>query len=146
MLRRVQTLLAALWGGFLLSIAGVVMPGAFAVLERAQAILLAKHVFKLEAQISLGLALLLMMFERRAARDGGPAISAEILLPAAAMFCTVVGYYVLQPMMEDALLGASAGSSGMSAMALHGMSMGFYALKTLLVLALAWRVSRSRAS
>ncbi len=143
MLRRIQMLLAALWGGFLLSVAGVVMPGAFAVLERAQAILLARHVFKLEAQISLALALLLMMMERRAARDGAAsAISAEFLLPAGAMFCTVVGYYVLQPMMDDALHGAA----GMSAMALHGMSMGFYALKTLLVLALAWRVSRSRAS
>lgn len=138
MLRRVQMLLAALWGGFLLSVAGVVMPGAFAVLERAQAILLARQVFKLEAQISLGLALLLMMMERRAVRDGGPTLSAEFFLPAGAMFCTVAGYYVLQPMMDDALHGAP----GLSAMALHGISMGFYGLKTLLVLALAWRLSR----
>jgi len=142
MLRRAQMLLAALWGGLLLSIAGLVMPGAFAVLERAQAILLAGHVFRLEAQVSLAAALLLMMMERRAVRDGGPVVSAEVLLPAGAMFCTVVGYYVLQPMMENALHGAS----GMSAMALHGMSMGFYGIKTLLVLVLAWRLSQSRAS
>ena len=143
MLRRAQSLLAALWGGLLLCVAGLVMPSAFAVLERAQAILLAGRMFSLEAQISLAAALLLMMMERRHARDGqGRAASAEFLLPAGAMFCTVAGYYVLQPMMEAAL----AGASGMSAMALHGLSMSFFALKTGLVLVLAWRLSRPRAS
>jgi hypothetical protein len=143
MLRRVQLLLAALWGGLLLSIAGLVMPSAFAVLERSQAVLLAGRIFSLEAQISLGVALVLMMAERRMARDGaGPAASAEFLLPAGALFSTVAGYYVLQPMMQAAL----AGAPGPSAMALHGMSMGFFALKTGLVLALAWRLSRRPSS
>ena len=143
MLRRVQGLLAALWGGLLLCVAGLVMPSAFAVLERSQAILLAGRMFSVEAQISLAAALILMMMERRHARDGqGRAASAEFLLPAGAMFCTVAGYYVLQPMME----AARAGAPGLSAMALHGLSMGFFALKTGVVLVLAWRLMKKPAA
>ena len=49
---------------------------------------------------------------------------------------TVAGYFALQPMMATARAGQGAWSFG----ALHGMSVGFYALKALLVLVLAWRL------
>ena len=55
MFARLQALLAALWGGFLLCVAFVATPSAFAVLGRAQAGAYVARVFALEAQISLAL-------------------------------------------------------------------------------------------
>ena len=145
---RLQMLLAALWGGFLLCVAFVATPSAFALLERAQAGLLVGRVFSIEAQISLAAALILMLLERRLARDAveagaaSNAFSMELLLPAIALFCTIAGYYGLQPLMAD----ARAGSGVASFAALHGASLAFFAIKALAVLALAWRLSRPRSS
>ncbi|MFY7865582.1 DUF4149 domain-containing protein [Roseateles sp.] len=142
MLNRFSALLAALWGGLLLSVAGLAAPSAFAVLERAQAGLVVARLFSLEAQLSLGVGLLLMLMARRRARDRGlPPISAEFLLPAGALFCTVAGYYALQPLMA----AAKAGQGAWSFMALHGVSLGLYGIKLLLVLALAWRSTAAKA-
>ena len=138
-LYRSRAVLAALWGGLLLCVAFVAAPSAFAVLERTEAGLLVGRVFELEANISLAVALLLMMIERRIGREAeGPAFTTDFLLPAGALFCTVAGYHALQPMMA----AAKAGQGGMSFMTLHAISFGFYGLKTLLVLALAWRASK----
>ncbi|MFX6794107.1 DUF4149 domain-containing protein, partial [Acinetobacter baumannii] len=70
---KLQALLAALWGGFLLCIAFVATPSAFAVLERAQAGAFVARVFAIEAQVSLALGLVLMMIERRLTRDANEA-------------------------------------------------------------------------
>lgn len=142
MLTRLQALLAALWGGFLLCVALAAAPSAFAVLERAVAGLYVGRLFQVDAQVSLGAALLLILFERRHARDAveagqaAAALSAELLLAAGALFCTVAGYYGLRPLMADARAGAGVASFA----ALHGVSLGFFALKGLAVLALAWRL------
>ena len=139
LLRRSRAMLAALWGGLLLCVAFVAAPSAFAVLERPQAGLFVARVFALDANISLAAAVLLMMIERRLRRDeGGPAFTAEFLLPAGALFCTVAGYFALQPAME----AARAGQGSVPFLTLHAISLGFYGLKGLLVLALAWRTSR----
>lgn len=58
-----------------------------------------------------------------------------------ALFCTVAGYYGLQPMMAD----AKAGHGIASFAALHGVSLGFFGVKGLAVLALAW-ISPRRSS
>lgn len=148
MLARLQTLLAALWGGFLLCVAFAAAPSAFAVLERAQAALLVGRVFSVEAQVSLAAALILMLLERRRARDAVEAgaasniFSMELLLPAVALFCTIAGYYGLQSLMADARAGTGVASFA----ALHGASLAFFAVKGLAVLALAWRLSRLRSS
>jgi hypothetical protein len=144
---RLQALLAALWGGFLLCIAFVATPSAFAVLERAQAGAYVARVFSIEAQVSLALGLVLMAIERRIARDtldaGGPSeqFSIRLLLPVVALFCTIAGYYGLQPLMA----AARAGTGVASFAALHGVSLAFFGVKGLSVLALAW-VSQRRTS
>ncbi len=135
LLRRSQPLLAALWGGLLLCVALVAAPSAFAVLERAQAGLVVARLFALEANISLAAALLLILIERRL---HAATVSANFLLPAGALFCTVAGYFALQPMMAAAKMG----QGNLSFLTLHAISFGFYGLKTVLVLALAWRASK----
>ncbi|KQV92022.1 DUF4149 domain-containing protein [Pelomonas sp. Root1237] len=147
MFARLQALLAALWGGFLLCVAFAAAPSAFAVLERAQAGAFVARVFAIEAQVSLALGLVLMMIERRIARDtlegGGVSqqFSARLLLPVVALFCTIAGYYGLQPLMADAKAGAGVASFA----ALHGASLAFFGVKGLAVLALAW-ISPRRSS
>jgi len=148
MFARVQALLAALWGGFLLCVAFAAAPSAFAVLEKANAGLFVGRLFSIEAQVSLATALILMLLERRLARDAveagaaSNAFSMTLLLPAVALFCTIAGYYGLQPLMADARSGAGVASFA----ALHGASLAFFAVKGLAVLALAWRLSRPRSS
>jgi hypothetical protein len=85
-----------------------------------------------------------LMVERQrsqaaAARRAGSVFSANILLLLGTLFCTVAGYFAVQPMMEAARAGQGTVSFGM----LHAISAGFFALKGLLVLALAWRLSRT---
>ena len=87
--------------------------------------------------------MLLYLAARRLAREAaaagrGSVLSAELLLVFGALFCTVLGYFALQPMME----AARAGQGSFSFAALHGASMALYALKTLFVVSLAWRLTR----
>ena len=140
MIARLQALLAALWGGLLLCIAFVATPSAFAVLERAQAGAFVARVFAIEAQVSLALGLVLMMIERRLTRDANeagqtvPQFSMRLLLPVIALFCTIAGYYGLQPLMAEARTGTGVASFA----ALHGLSLAFFGVKGLAVLGLAW--------
>ena len=144
-LARLRALLAGLWAGQLLCIAALAAPNAFATLERAQAGAYVGRLFSMDAALSLALGLLLAMMARRLQRDvtpgeqAGPVMTAELLLPLLALFCTVAGYYALQPLMEAARAGPGALSFG----ALHGISMLFFSAKTLAVLALAWRTARA---
>ena len=65
-------------------------------------------------------------------------MSMATLLLLGTIFCTAAGYYGVQPLMAQARLGRGAWSFA----ALHAVSASFYALKTLLVVALVWRFSR----
>ncbi len=139
---RGAALLAGLWAGGLLTIGLIAAPGAFAVLPSADAGRLAGRLFAQEARIGLGLAVALFLIERWRARQAaqagqGSAMSANMLLLLGALFCTVAGYFALQPMMAAARAGQGAWSFG----TLHAVSAGFFGLKALLVLVLAWRLA-----
>ena len=145
---RAMAVVAGLWAGALLAIALIGAPAGFAVLaERSDAGRVAGHMFVREAYLSLALAVVLFILERGRARriaeqEQGSVLSTELLLLAGALFCTVAGYFALQPMMA----AARAGQGTLSFGALHAISTVFYGLKTLLVLVLAWRLSRPRVS
>jgi Domain of unknown function (DUF4149) len=133
--------LAGLWAGVLLCIGLLAAPAAFAVLPSADAGRVAGRLFAQEAYLSLVLVVLLFAFERKRAmvdaRAGrGSVLSANILLLMGALFCTVAGYFAVQPMMAAARAGQGTWSFG----ALHAASAGFFALKALLVCVLAWRM------
>ncbi len=137
LLRRSFVVLTGLWLGMVATLALVAAPAVFALLERAVAGRVAGQMFRAEAHVALALALLLLIIERRLSRrsDGGATFSGNLMLVLAALFCTVLGYFALQPMMEAARAGAGRFSFG----ALHGVSSGLFALKGVLLLVLAWR-------
>jgi Domain of unknown function (DUF4149) len=140
-IRRAAALLAGLWAGVLLGVGVFGAPAAFATVASADAGRMAGRMFAQEANLSLALSVLLFLMQRWQARQGFEgqlqrALTPEILLIAGAMFCTVAGYFALQPMMAAARAGQGALSFG----ALHGLSMLFFVLKGLLVLTLAWRL------
>lgn len=126
----------------LVTISAVATPVPFAVLERAAAGLVVSGVFRIEAYASVAFAVLLFGFERsearRAADNGvGSAFSASMLLILGALFCTVLGYFAIQPMMAQARAGQGSWSFG----SLHLASTVLFAIKAVLVLVLAWRAS-----
>lgn len=132
MLPRLRVLLPALWAGLLLCIATLATPAAFAMAP-AEAGRIVGRIFAQEAVVSMSLALIITAIERRAAPDR----QAGVWLALGALFCTVAGYYALQPMMAAARLGQGVLSFGQ----LHAISLLFFALKGVLVLVLAWRAA-----
>lgn len=143
MLERLRRLLPGLWAGALLCIAAIAAPAAFALLARADAGRLVGSLFAQEAWLSLVLAIGLLVIERGRARSAadagrGSVLNTEMLLLLGTLFCTVAGYFALQPMME----ATRAGQGSLSFGQLHAISVAFFVAKGLLVLALAWRAGR----
>lgn len=141
---RLRRVLPGLWAGLMLALGAVAAPSLFALLERSQAGLVAGRLFTVEAQLSLVMCIALGLLERqrgarRAAAGAGSRVSAELLLVLGALFCTVLGHFALQPMMEAARAGQGRWSFG----ALHGLSSALFLLKGLLVATLAWRATRA---
>lgn len=140
--RRVAALIAGLWAGILLCIGAIAAPAAFATLAPPDAGRFVNRVFEHDAYLSIGVAVVLFVIERQRSRDAaeagaGSVFSANLMLLLGTLFCTVAGYFAVQPMMDAARAGQGALSFGM----LHAISAGFFLLKGLLVLALAWRLS-----
>jgi len=144
-LERLRRLLPGLWAGVLLCIAAIAAPAAFALLERPVAGQVVGWFFLREAWMSIGLAVALLAIERSRARAAaavgdGSVISTEILLLLGTVFCTVAGYFALQPLMAAARAGQGALSFGQ----LHIISVCFFGAKLLCILALAWRAAGAR--
>jgi hypothetical protein len=137
---RLRRLLPAVWLGLLLAVAAVATPAPFALLARADAGRVVARVLAQEAWISLVIGLLLLMLERRAAQRAAAAGSGSLfgtgmLLALGTLFCTVAGYFAVQPLLAT----ARSGQGGLSFAQLHGVSVAFFALKIGLVAALTWR-------
>jgi hypothetical protein len=144
---RCAAVAAGLWAGILLCIAAIATPAAFAVLASADAGRVVARIFMPEAYLSLGVAIVLFAIERQRSRQvaeagAGSVFSTNLVLLLGTLFCTVAGYFALQPMMA----AARAGQGSVSFMTLHAISLGFFALKGLLVLALAWRLAGVRTA
>jgi Domain of unknown function (DUF4149) len=144
---RLRRLLPGLWAGLLLTVSLVATPAAFALLPQAEAGRVVARVLAHEAYASLVLAALLLVLERSAARraaeaERGSQFSGGMALALGALFCTVAGYFALQPMMGPARAGQGPLSFGQ----LHAVSAAFFIVKAALVLALAWRAAGQPAT
>ncbi len=142
LLQRVQTLLVGVWLGLVVALALVAAPTLFKMLDRELAGQVAGAMFRIEAQVSLGLAMALFLIERHrarsAAREGSRLPMTGLLLVLGSLFCTVLGYYGIQPMMEQSKAGLP---TPLSFGALHGMSSSFFMLKGVLLAVLLWRLA-----
>jgi hypothetical protein len=138
-LERTRRLLPALWAGVLLCVALVATPAPFATLLVHDAGRVVGRVFAQEAYLSIALGAVCLLLERRAAAspEGQTRLSTPMLLVLAALFCTVAGYFALQPMMA----AAKAGQGPLGFGQLHAISLVFFGGKILAVLALAWRAT-----
>jgi len=140
---RWRSLLPAFWAGGLVTVAAIATPAPFATLAVADAGRVVARILAQEAHASLVLGVLLLLLERSAAKrlvaaSGGSQFSAGMVMALAAIFCTVLGYFAVQPLMP----AARAGQGALSFAQLHAASAVCYGIKVLLVLALAWRNAR----
>ncbi|WP_290866841.1 DUF4149 domain-containing protein [Aquabacterium sp.] len=148
-LQRLQSWLAGLWAGLILGVGAISAPSLFAVLERSMAGQGAGRIFAIEARVSLALAIVIFLIERRRVRDLAEAegqtrvMTGNLLLVLCALFLTVFGQFALHPMIEAAKAGEP---TRLSFGALHGISACLFWLKGLSVLALAWRLTGARSA
>jgi hypothetical protein len=139
---RASRLLPGLWAGWLLCVALLATPAPFALLASADAGRVVSRMLAQEAYTSLALGIVLLVLSRIAARRAvaagtGSQFSLEMALAIGTLFCTIAGYFALQPLMAAARLGQGPLSFGQ----LHAVSAAFYLVKLALVGALAWRAS-----
>ena len=142
--RRVAAVMAALWSGLIAGIALIGAPAGFASLPSDVAGRVAGRMFVQEAYLSLAVSVVLLLLVRRQARveseaGRGSVFSTNVVLALGTLFCTMFGYFAVQPMMAAARAGQGMWSFG----ALHGLSAVLFGLKGLLALALAWRLTRA---
>jgi len=128
----------------LLCVALIGAPAPFATLVPQDAGRVVARLFAQEAYLSLALGVACLLLERQAAAtsEGESRLSNAMVLALVAIFCTVLGHFGLQPMMA----AARAGEGGWSFGQLHTVSLGLFAVKTLAVLALAWRAAGAATS
>jgi hypothetical protein len=131
-------LLPALWLGMLLTVVGIATTAPFAMLVQADAGRVVARVLANEAYLSLAFGVAALVIANAQARSGTSRFNGNMILALAALFCTIVGYFVLQPMMGPARGGQGPLSFGQ----LHAASGGFFVVKTIAVAALAWRSVR----
>jgi hypothetical protein len=141
-LGRVGACLAGAWAGVMLALGAIAAPTLFQLLPRVDAGRIAGRLFALEATagICIGAVLVLVGLQlgrQRAERGRGSRFGPELMLALAAVACIVAGHYALQPMLE----AARAGQGSLSFGTLHAVSSAFFALRLLLVAALAWRLT-----
>jgi hypothetical protein len=138
---RARRLIPGLWAGALLCVALLAAPAPFATLLPQDAGRVVARLFTQEAYLSLALGVACLLLERQAAAtaEGESRLSNAMVLALLAIFCTVLGHFGLQPMMAATRAGEGRWSFGQ----LHAVSLGLYSVKTLAVLALAWRAAGS---
>lgn len=141
---RLAALLAGVWVGVMAALGALVAPALFAALPPVQAGAIAGRLFASEADGAIAIGFFWILVERARARHPastrpGSAFSIEFGLALGILFSTVAGYYAVLPLME----AARAGTGRLSFGALHAVSGGFFVLKGLLFVALAWRATAS---
>ncbi len=142
--RRIACLVAGLWAGLIFGLAAIGAPAGFATVPPEVAGRVAGRMFAQEAYLSLAVGVILLLLVRRQARldaeaGRGSVFSTNVVLVLGTLFCTMLGYFAVQPMLAAARAGQGLWSFG----ALHGASVVLFGLKGLLALALAWRLSRA---
>ena len=128
--------------GWTLCVALLATPAPFATLATADAGRVVGRMLAQEAYTSLALGIVLLVLARLQARRAvaagtGSQFNLAMALAIGTLFCTIAGYFAVQPLME----AARAGQGPLSFGQLHGVSAGFFLVKMALLAVLAWRAS-----
>ena len=148
MLQRLFNLLSTIWVGSLLTTGFLVAPTLFALLSQGDAGNVAASLFQKQAWLSVVCGVVLLLCVNRALRVRSAGEASQVSLQAlrrarlvivAMVLCTLIGYFALQPWMNALRVAAQAagtdiGHSAFKAQfgALHGVSMVFYLVESLL--------------
>lgn len=144
---RLRVLLPAFWAGVLTCVGLIATPAPFATLSAVDAGRVVGRILTHEAYVSLGVGVVVLILERQAAHRAatagqGSLMSTNVALALGTLFCTIAGYFAIQPLMA----AARAGQGDVPFAVLHAVSSGFFVLKAILVLAIAWRVAGDQGS
>jgi hypothetical protein len=144
-LARAGAWLSGVWTGLMAGIGLVAAPVLFTDLPHADAGRLAAHLFALDATLGICVGAVLaitglQLARDRAERGAGSRFGRELALALAALLCVVVGYYVLEPMMDS----ARAAGGPLSFAALHGIASTFFLVRLAIAAVLAWLLGQPR--
>lgn len=139
---RARLLIATLWVGSLWTVGYLVAPTLFVTLaDRTLAGTIAGSIFRVEAWLSIGCALALMVLSSLMSENGIAQRKVWLSLVTAMLSCTLISHFGIQPFM--AALRESAGAAGVLASGartqfgvMHGISSGLYLIQSLLGVAL----------
>lgn len=139
LLLRVRLLVATLWVGSLWTVGYLVAPTLFATLaDRALAGTIAGSMFRIEAWLSIGCAVaLIVLIQLTTHPEDAARRRGWMILIAAMLACTLVSHFGLQPYM--AVLRETAGTGAVMTTdvrtqfgILHGISSALYLIESLL--------------
>lgn len=142
---RVFRLLVLIWVGTALTIGYIVAPTLFAMLEPSMAGNVAARLFRIEAFVGIACGILSLALGNMLVRRGVPDYRRLRWLVVGMLLCVLIGYFGLQPFMDA--LREAARTAGLELAhspyaarfgLLHGISMLFYLVESLLGLALVW--------
>ena len=146
--QRLFNLFSTMWVGSLLTIGYLVAPTLFALLPQTLAGNVAASLFQKQAYLSVVCGVVLLVTANRAMRasvagesvgSGARALRKARRVIVAMILCTLIGYFALQPWMNALRVAAEAAGTDISHSiykakfgALHGVSMVFYLIESLL--------------
>jgi len=135
---RARFLVTAFWVGSLWTVGYLVAPTLFATLgDRVLAGTVAGNIFRVEAWVSVGCGLALLLLSRLDKLEAGAVRRPLVGLIVAMLVCTLLGYFGIEPFMAALREGAGPGGVMQSAVRtrfgiLHGLSSAFYLAESLL--------------
>ena len=148
--QRLFSLMAGLWVGSFITIGFLVAPILFSALgDRQVAGMIAASLFKIEANISVGLSVVLMILANYLVRAGLNQFRIVRWILLGMLACAISAAFILIPWMSS--LKEQAMLSGLFVMEsswaglftrLHQVSSGLYAIQSLLGIFLVWHLSK----
>lgn len=148
--QRIFTLIAGLWVGGFITVGFVVAPILFSALgDRQVAGMVAASLFKIEANLSVGLSVVLMILANYLVRAGLNQYRVIRWVLLGILACAICAAFILIPWMGS--LKDQAMMAGLYVMEsswatlftlLHQVSSGLYAIQSLLGIFLVWHLSK----
>ncbi len=150
-LQRIFNLIAGLWVGSFITVGFIVTPILFSALgDRQVAGMVAGNLFKIEAHLSVGLSIALMVLANYLVHSGLNQFRRTRWILLGMLACAIAATFILIPWMSS--LKDQAMLDGMSVMEsswatlfsqLHQASSGLFLIQSFLGIFLVWRITKN---